>query len=74
VRTEKGHCEGPRPFGHLPGEAPAVERIKELRAQGLSLQRIADALNAKPDTYRTRTGKPWSKMTVKKVVDRALLS
>jgi DNA invertase Pin-like site-specific DNA recombinase len=71
VRKEKGRCEGPRPYGGLPGEAPAVERIKVLRAGKLSLQKIADALNAEPEKYPTRTGAKWGKMMVKAVLDRA---
>jgi DNA invertase Pin-like site-specific DNA recombinase len=72
VRQAEGRCEGPRPFGHLPGEAAVVEHIKQLRAARPrpSLQDIADALNAEPDKYKTRTGAGWSKMMVKAVLDR----
>src|SRR5262249_6920056 len=68
VRRERGHCEGPRPYGELPGEKPVVERIFALRAKRLSLQKIASALNA--EKAPTRTGAPWSKMMVKTVLDR----
>jgi len=73
VRKEKGRCEGPLPYGQLPGESPAVERIKELRAQKpkpLSLQKIADALNAELEKYPTRTGAKWSKVAVGKILGR----
>ena len=63
-----GRRRGPPPFGRLPGEAEVVERIRQLRADGLSLRKIADALNA--ESAPTRTGAPWSKMMVKAVLDR----
>jgi DNA invertase Pin-like site-specific DNA recombinase len=69
VRKDKGRCEGPKPYGALPGEGPAVARIVELRAGKLSLQKIADALNA--EEAPTRTGAPWSKMMVRNVLERA---
>ncbi len=64
---------GPLPFGldpQRPGEAAVVRRMQELKAGRLSLRRIADALNAEPDKYPTRTGAMWSKMMVKTVLDR----
>src|SRR5262249_60169325 len=41
----------------------------ELRAEGLSLGRIADRLNA--EGYPTRAGKRWSAGLVKRILDRA---
>jgi DNA invertase Pin-like site-specific DNA recombinase len=69
-RRETGRCEGPRPYGALPGEREAVERIKELRAGKLSFRQIADALNEEPEKFKTRTGAGWSKAMVKVVLDR----
>ncbi len=64
-----GRRRGPPPFGGLPGEAEVVARIRELRVEEISLQKIADTLNA--SKAPTRTGVPWSKMAVKTVLDRA---
>jgi DNA invertase Pin-like site-specific DNA recombinase len=70
TRKEKGRCEGRKPFGTHEGEAVTVQRIQDLRAQRLSLQKIANVLNSEPERYKTRTGAKWSKMMVKSVVDR----
>src|SRR5262249_55182560 len=43
--------------------------LVEKRQAGQSLQQIADSLNA--EGYTTRRGKPWNKMQVKLVLDRA---
>jgi hypothetical protein len=67
-RAESGRCEGPRPFGTQPGEAPVVERIRQLRSQGVSLGKIAAALNA--DGCRTRGGKLWHGQQIKNILDR----
>lgn len=75
MRAETGRCEGPRPFGfdpERPGERATLAHLRELKAARprLSLQKIADALNAEPDKWPTRTGVRWSKQTVKNVLDR----
>jgi DNA invertase Pin-like site-specific DNA recombinase len=43
--------------------------LTEKRAAGLSLQEIADHLNA--EGYVTRSGKPWHRMQVARVLERA---
>jgi hypothetical protein len=40
--------------------------IRELRSGGLSLQEVADHLNASGET--TRQGKPWNKVLVLRVL------
>jgi DNA invertase Pin-like site-specific DNA recombinase len=50
-RAKTGRCEGRDKFGVRDNEKPTVARIKELRSQGMSLQKIADALNADIDAY-----------------------
>jgi DNA invertase Pin-like site-specific DNA recombinase len=73
IRNKTGRCEGPLPFGQdpaRPGEVEVVRRYRELRARRprLSLQKIADALNAEPDKYPTRSGTKWSKQLVHTVL------
>jgi DNA invertase Pin-like site-specific DNA recombinase len=68
VRKERGRCEGEKPFGAKDGEQAIVDRIKQLHGQRYSLQKIADTLNV--ENRLTRTGRAWTKMTVKAVVDR----
>jgi DNA invertase Pin-like site-specific DNA recombinase len=43
--------------------------VRQLRAEGLALQAIADHLNA--DNHTTRTGKPWNRTQVMRVLDRS---
>ena len=63
ARKANGRCEGPRPFGELPGEDKAVSRIRELarRTRGKkrrTLQEIADVLNA--EGLRPRNAAVWT--------------
>jgi Recombinase len=62
---------GPAPFGRLPGESGAVERMRQLRKEGLSLRIIAERLNA--EGVPTRTGAPWSKVMVGVILARTEL-
>jgi DNA invertase Pin-like site-specific DNA recombinase len=52
MREETGRCEGNKPFGHWPDEQPIVERIRQLKASGLSCRVIADRLNAEGQPTR----------------------
>ena len=49
--------------------ADLLPSVRELRGSGLSLQAIADKLNA--DGHTTRRGKPWNPVQVARVLDRA---
>lgn len=73
VRVERGRCEGPAPYGELPGEADGLERIKQLarKPRGKprrSLAEIAATLNA--EGVPTRGGGPWSRSSVQVVMRR----
>jgi DNA invertase Pin-like site-specific DNA recombinase len=71
MRNRVGRCEGVKPYGFFPREGQVVQRIKELRfTDKLSLQRIANVLNAEPVKYPTRHGARWSKALIKVIVDR----
>jgi DNA invertase Pin-like site-specific DNA recombinase len=74
IRIATGRCGGPLPYGQLEGEASTVEKIQELRASGLSLQKIVEQLDAEPEKYKTRSGAKWSKTMVKNILDRAKAS
>jgi hypothetical protein len=72
-RSRGGRCEGRKPFGTLHGEVQTLLRIRELRrkppnGRRRSLQQACDALNA--EGLQTRSGKPWTKQVVNKIVTR----
>lgn len=71
-RAEDGRCEGVKPFGALPGEQGAIDRMRALRrkreGKRMSFARIAEELQA--DGFRTRSGNPWSASTVRNVLNR----
>jgi DNA invertase Pin-like site-specific DNA recombinase len=68
-------CEGRKPFGAFAGEAETLIRIRELRRKSQygrrrSLQQVCDVLNA--EGRPTRGGKPWTKQTVSRILERVL--
>lgn len=72
-RRETGRCEGVKPFGTLPGEAAAVDRMKALRrkprgGEPLSFAAVAARLNA--EAVPSRSGKPWSGSLVRRILAR----
>lgn len=77
-RRAKGLTAGPAPFGFEAGadgklvpvaeEAPTVETIKALRADGVSLRAIAAKLNATGTP--NRSGKAWNPETIRSIANR----
>ena len=53
--SDEGGCEGRKPYGHRPGEAKVIARIKQLPDDSLVLEKIADQLNA--EAIPARAGK-----------------
>ena len=73
IRKEKGVCEGRKPYGHHPGEGEILRRMKQLRRKPrgkprLGPYQIAGALNQ--EGYRTRSGKQWHGVTVRRILER----
>jgi DNA invertase Pin-like site-specific DNA recombinase len=69
VKAATGRCEGRKPYGDLPGEADVLSRMKELRTQGCTVDRIAASLNA--EGVRTRIGGGrWFGSTIAKMLKR----
>lgn len=73
IRSRTGRCEGRKPFGSRPGEAAVVARIRELHRKPhgearRSLGDIVKVLNA--EGRPTRSGKPWTKESVRLVIAR----
>jgi DNA invertase Pin-like site-specific DNA recombinase len=72
VKAATGRCEGRKPYGDLPGEADVLSRMKELRAQGSTVDSIAAALNAEGVHTRIDGGR-WFGSTVAKIIRRPSL-
>lgn len=73
-RLETGRCEGVKPFGTLPGEQDAIERMRALRrkpigkAKRMSFAKIAATLQA--EGFKTRGGKPWQASSVRDILSK----
>jgi DNA invertase Pin-like site-specific DNA recombinase len=65
-RVAEGRCEGRKPFGRDESERLAIQRMEELRANGLSYDRIAKLLNA--EGIPTRTGTQWHGVVVNRIL------
>jgi DNA invertase Pin-like site-specific DNA recombinase len=72
MKTVAGRCEGRKPFGHRPGEGELLARMKELRAQGRTFDRIAETFNAEGVPTRI-AGRRWFGSTVAKILRRVSL-
>lgn len=72
-RARGERVEGVKPFGHFPGEAAIIERMRALRrkprkGERLSFAGIAAMLTR--EGHLTRSGKPWAKRTVARILQR----
>ena len=69
TRARTGRCEGQKPYGYYSGETQVVERMRSLRAGGLTTRQVAESLNA--EGVRSRSGRPWSHSVVAAVLARS---
>jgi hypothetical protein len=65
-RATEGRCEGRKPFGRDQAERVALDRLRALRAEGLSFDRIAERLNT--EGVPTRTGRRWHGIVVNRIL------
>jgi DNA invertase Pin-like site-specific DNA recombinase len=68
-RHQNGRCEGRKPFGARPGESQLLDRMRALRAHGMSFDRIAARFNAEGVPTRT-PGKRWRGGAVNQMLKR----
>lgn len=68
VKAKSGRCEGRKPYGFYEGEAATLQRLRELRAEGLGYDRIADKLNAAG--FTGRSGGRWHGLVVNRILTR----
>jgi DNA invertase Pin-like site-specific DNA recombinase len=67
-KSQTGRCEGRKPYGYFEGEPQIVQRMRELRSQGLGFDRIAARLNE--ERVAPRSGARWHGLTVNKILSR----
>jgi len=68
AKAREGRCEGRKPYGFYPGEAAIVDRMKALRAEGLSFYKIAQTLNA--EGVKPRSGERWHGRAIDRIIQR----
>jgi DNA invertase Pin-like site-specific DNA recombinase len=61
-------CDGRKAFGEKDGEAPILQKIRDLRSQGKDSGAIAFILNVSGNL--SRYGKPWRPGTISKILSR----
>ena len=66
MNAKTGKCEGRKPFGTRSGEADVIGRMKELRAAGLSFERVAEMLNA--EGLKPRLGARWHGVVINRIL------
>jgi DNA invertase Pin-like site-specific DNA recombinase len=66
--TLNRNSEGRKPFGQKDGEAPILQKIRNLRSQGKDSGTIAFILNVSGNL--SRYGKPWRPGTISKILSR----
>jgi DNA invertase Pin-like site-specific DNA recombinase len=67
-KARTGVCEGRKPFGFYEGEEGTLNRMRELRADGLGFDRLAAQLNT--EGIKTRTGGSWHGLVVNRILTR----
>lgn len=68
MKAREGRCEGSKPFGFKSGESEVLTQMRDLRASGMSCDRIAETLNA--NGVLARRGGKWLGCTVNKILKR----
>jgi DNA invertase Pin-like site-specific DNA recombinase len=67
-RAQTGRCEGRKPYGFREGEQRIIERMRELRADGLAYGVIAARMNA--EGLPTRSRGRWHPQMVYQILQR----
>lgn len=70
MKARTGRCEGRKPFGHYPGEKVTLERMRELRREGLGFDRIAARLTT--EGLMNRAGKAWGGNSLNRIFSRTM--
>lgn len=70
-RATGARCEGVKPYGTKDGEATVLARMVALRAEGATLQAIADDLNSAG--VKPRLAERWGVRSIQGILKRALV-
>lgn len=68
-KAKTGRCEGRKPYGHYPGEKRVVERMRELRSEGVAFDKLAERLTV--EGFKTRKGTAWHGFSVQRILARS---
>ncbi len=68
-KLEPARCEGSKEFGFYEGEKAIIEKMRQLRADGLAYDTIATCLNN--ESVKPRRGAKWHPYTVSKILIRS---
>jgi DNA invertase Pin-like site-specific DNA recombinase len=68
MKAKNGRCEGRKPYGFYAGEQRTVERMRQLRADRLGFDRIAQQLTN--EGLLNRVGKAWGGQAVNRILTR----
>lgn len=73
IKAKTGFCGGVRPYGELPGEAELLATVKRLNRKRPNKPRRSAAqiaMELERMGLPTRTGKPWSRHSVREILKR----
>jgi len=68
ARAKHRKCEGRKPYGTLPGEREVIEKMFETYDKGAGYTAVYKDLNKLG--IKSRTGKPWTKAVVTRIMKR----
>jgi len=69
VKAETGKCEGRKRYGSRDGEAAIIDQMRQLRQNGMAVDKIASVLNTKG--IRPRSGQQWYGSSVSNILKAA---
>lgn len=68
-KSARSRC-GRKPFGFYSGEDAIIQKMVELRSNGIGYDRLAELLNR--ESVPTRSGKPWHGRVVNRILKSQL--
>src|SRR5947209_8307812 len=66
IKANEGRCEGRKPYGTAAGEAAIIEKMRQLRRNGMAVDKIAETLNT--EGVQSRAGSRWYATSVYRIL------